>query len=248
MSKFHLRLKPNFRGRDYIVGDLHGMFDCLRAALNERDFNPAKDRLISVGDLIDRGKDSMMCLGLLQNPWCFAVRGNHEELMLEAMSSGERKTWYENGGGWSDQLGPRTLKRMGAEVRRLPHVITLETRSGAKIGILHAECPVEDWADIKKAKNDPDLRESIIWGRRVLKERQPVMTRNVDLTIHGHTPLDAPLLLGNALFIDTGCCFDGELTLLEAEEALGIAGVAGFSAAAEEAARDMGDAPRRAAS
>lgn len=237
MSKFHLLLKPNFRGRDFIVGDLHGMFDCLRAALTERDFNPATDRLISVGDLIDRGKDSLMCLGLLQNPWCFAVRGNHEEMMLEAMSSGERKTWYENGGQWSDGLGPRTLKRLGAEVRRLPHVITLETRSGARIGIAHAECPVDDWQDIKKAKNDPDLRESIVWGRRVVNERKPVATRNVDLTIHGHTPLEATLLLGNALFIDTGCCYDGALTMLEAEEALALAGIG-----------DMEEAPRRAAS
>lgn len=220
MAKFHLRLKPNFRGRDFIVGDLHGMFDCLRAALTERDFNPAADRLISIGDLIDRGGDSLMCLGLLQNPWFFAVRGNHEEMMLEAMRSGERKTWYAEGGQWSDSLGPRGLRRLGDDVRRLPHVITLETRSGAEIGIAHAECPIDDWKDIRQAKNDPALRESIIWGRRVLREGKPMATKNIDLTIHGHTPINAPLRLGNALFIDTGCCYEGELTLLEAEEAL----------------------------
>jgi serine/threonine protein phosphatase 1 len=241
MGKFHLRLKPNFRGRDFIVGDLHGMFDCLRTALTERDFNPTSDRLISVGDLIDRGGDSMMCMGLLQNPWCFAVRGNHEEMMLEAMSSGERKDWYDQGGQWSDFLGPRALKRLGADIRRLPHVITLETRSGAIIGIAHAECPVDDWKNIKQAKNDPALRESIVWGRRVLRERKPMATRNVDLTIHGHTPIDAPLLLGNALFIDTGCCYGGELTLMSAEEALNF----GLAGGAEE---DLDEAPQRAVS
>lgn len=61
------------------------------------------------------------------------------------------------------------------------------------------------------------------------------MTRNIDLTIHGHTPLDAPLLLGNALFIDTGCFQGGPLTLLEAEEALDL--LDGFG---------MEDAPKRA--
>lgn len=66
----------NSLGRDFIVDDLHGCLDLLDIELDRVGFDPAVDRLFSVGDLIDRGPDSMGCLRLLNKPWFFAVRGN----------------------------------------------------------------------------------------------------------------------------------------------------------------------------
>ena len=43
----------NRKGRDFIVGDLHGCVDALRYLLREIAFDPASDRLFSVGDLVD---------------------------------------------------------------------------------------------------------------------------------------------------------------------------------------------------
>ena len=48
----------------WLVGDLHGCFARLMAALRERKFDPYQDLLLSVGDLIDRGPQSADCLGL----------------------------------------------------------------------------------------------------------------------------------------------------------------------------------------
>ena len=45
-------------GRDLVVGDVHGEFSTLEHALEALDFQPGKDRLFSVGDLIDRGPRS----------------------------------------------------------------------------------------------------------------------------------------------------------------------------------------------
>ena len=44
-------------GRDLAVGDIHGYFSRLEQTLNQAGFDPARDRLFSVGDLTDRGPD-----------------------------------------------------------------------------------------------------------------------------------------------------------------------------------------------
>lgn len=75
-------LPANERGADYIVGDLHGCLDQLEELLAKVGFNAYCDRLFSVGDMVDRGPDSLRCLGLLEQPWFFALMGNHEQMML----------------------------------------------------------------------------------------------------------------------------------------------------------------------
>ena len=42
-------------GKDYVVGDIHGMFKALYKNLESMNFNFKTDRLFSVGDLCDRG-------------------------------------------------------------------------------------------------------------------------------------------------------------------------------------------------
>lgn len=74
------RHPANTLGRDFVVGDLHGCVDVLRALLHDVRFDPARDRLFSVGDLVDRGPASEAALELLDRPWCHVVRGNHEEV------------------------------------------------------------------------------------------------------------------------------------------------------------------------
>ena len=57
---------PAAGGRDWIVGDVHGCFQTLRQALAAIDFEPGRDRLFSVGDLIDRGphsNEALSCQG-----------------------------------------------------------------------------------------------------------------------------------------------------------------------------------------
>lgn len=53
-----LRLPTNTDGRDFIIGDLHGLIHLLNRLVAEIAFNPAVDRLLSVGDIVDRGEHS----------------------------------------------------------------------------------------------------------------------------------------------------------------------------------------------
>lgn len=82
-NKKILRICANPDGRDFVLGDLHGTTDLLRALMEHVTFDPDKDRLFSVGDLIDRGEDSPGGLALLLEPWFHAVIGNHEDMMMD---------------------------------------------------------------------------------------------------------------------------------------------------------------------
>lgn len=102
-----LKLPKNTKGRDFVVGDIHGAFDLLDKALEEVGFDPAKDRLISVGDLIDRGKNSRRCLDYLEQPWFYALRGNHEDIFMDMCYKDGRLNIAKanfnarrNGAGW----------------------------------------------------------------------------------------------------------------------------------------------------
>ena len=98
-----IRLHGNRVGRDFILGDLHGTTDLLRAMMDHVGFDPDKDRLFSVGDLIDRGEDSPGGLALLLEPWFHAVKGNHEDMMMDYLLPRARQKYpMESGNGLPD--------------------------------------------------------------------------------------------------------------------------------------------------
>lgn len=67
----HTHFKQNKHGRDLFVGDIHGNFSLLIHALKHLHFDKYKDRLFSVGDLTDRGEDSLHCLNLAKENGSF---------------------------------------------------------------------------------------------------------------------------------------------------------------------------------
>jgi hypothetical protein len=101
MSRFR-RIAANTRGRDLAVGDIHGHFQRLQQCLDGVGFNPAVDRLFSVGDLVDRGPHSAQALDWLAQPWFHAVQGNHESLAINHLRGGrlDLDMYRAAGGGW----------------------------------------------------------------------------------------------------------------------------------------------------
>ncbi|QDF66179.1 symmetrical bis(5'-nucleosyl)-tetraphosphatase [Shewanella sp. SNU WT4] len=76
----------------YFVGDIQGCYQELSLLLDKVDFNPSKDQLWAVGDLVARGPDSLAVLRLFQSLEDAGnlVLGNHD-LHLLAVFAGLKK-------------------------------------------------------------------------------------------------------------------------------------------------------------
>ena len=59
------RIKGGMWRHVWVVSDIHGCYQRLMDELKRRHFNPYEDLLISVGDMIDRGPDSVKSLQLI---------------------------------------------------------------------------------------------------------------------------------------------------------------------------------------
>ena len=207
------RFYVNEKGRDLIVGDVHGNFSKLRLALDAVSFNPdAGDRLFSVGDLVDRGPESDLALSWLAYPWFFTVSGNHESMAIMWAAGGvDPRQYRANGGGWNIE-NPASLSRaISQALQRLPIAIEIETPDGL-VGIVHAECPAASWPAFVAALESPltsemerlHLRTMAQWMRNRIDRLDDDNIAGVRAVVVGHTPVRQWTSLGNTIFIDTG--------------------------------------------
>lgn len=213
-----IKHQANTRGRDFVVGDLHGQYRLLQEALHDVAFNTSEDRLFCVGDLIDRGAESLDCLKLVFMPWFHAVRGNHEELARDALCNGEGSRawtlWMTNGGGWVGQSGiGETRGVLEAALPYLPLAREIAL-AGKRLGMVHAEPPA-DWSRIEEA--DP---QALVWERTRIERGDDTPVAGIDAVVVGHTIVERPLSLGNVHYIDTGAFSTGRLTMFDARELL----------------------------
>lgn len=202
----------------FVVGDLHGCYTLLMNELDKVSFDPARDLLISVGDLVDRGAENVECLDLIIMPWFRSVRGNHEQMMIDGLSEyGNVNHWLVNGGGWFFNLDydkEILAKALVHKATELPLVIEIETR-GKKVVVCHADYPSDEYEYGK----DIDT-ERAIWNRERISDAMDGYHKDIagaDLFIFGHTPARQPLKYANQMYIDTGAVFCGNLTLVQVQ-------------------------------
>lgn len=198
----------------WVVGDLHGCYTLLMNKLDEIGFDTTQDLLISVGDLIDRGSENVECMELITFPWFRAVRGNHEQMMLDGLSEhGNVNHWMANGGGWFFYLDydkERQAKALVHKVAELPLIIELVS-GDKKYVICHADYPHNEY-EFGKPVND----EQVIWNRERVSNAWDGIGSQItgaDEFIFGHTPAKNPLKYWNQSYIDTGAVYCGNLTL-----------------------------------
>jgi serine/threonine protein phosphatase 1 len=219
---FHVEYPANEDGRDFVVGDLHGEYDQLMEALGHQNFDKDNDRLFSVGDLIDRGPKSVDVVMLAVEPWFIPIQGNHEQMMLDAISTGRFDLWLVNGGEWYLDCDRNTLHDLVGMIQGWPMAITINHKSGKRVGICHAEPPVSDWSTISEVEKDPYASNVMVWGRYRIQSRDRSVVEGIDWVFCGHTTLGTPTVLGNTVFIDTGGYLEGgQLTVLNLDLFLG---------------------------
>ncbi|WP_062270562.1 metallophosphoesterase [Endozoicomonas arenosclerae] len=207
---------PNPAGRDFAIGDLHGMYDLLFKTLESVNFDFEADRCFSVGDLIDRGPKSPDCLSLIHEPWFHPVCGNHEDTLRTIARNPESSAiladWVLNGGQWHLKVSTETMLEFANWVDSLPYLILVEQHDGTRVALCHAEYPLHQWAPERIAK-DPELTRLLMWSRTKVQTGNTDQVTGVDHIICGHTIVDEPLTLGNSHFIDTGAFASNTLTL-----------------------------------
>ena len=225
-----LYLPENTRGRDFAIGDVHGHFDYVLDLMKHVNFNRDRDRIFFVGDLVDRGEQSIEALKFLENDFAYSVKGNHEDILaqagtnaLAALVSGRNPmaalgsviTW-RNGNAWMlESLSKKGFHWMGDIVScmaGLPLVIVTAV-NGQRVNIVHAGCINRLNGDTYTDRqldtitgNDEDI-EILLWSReavrRIHSAKGGVHLDGLSPVICGHTGVDRPVMASSHVFIDT---------------------------------------------
>jgi len=233
---------PRARGRDFVVGDIHGAFDLVLRGMDRVRFDPSVDRILSLGDLIDRGPGSHRTARFLAHDWVHAVRGNHEDMLLEAYADGEPHPAVlaflhgRNGFAWWRDTPDGLKADILAAVRPLPLAIELDTARGS-VGLVHADVPAGlSWPAFlaRLEAGDEAIAHEALWSRRRVDYGDESGVPGVGRVFVGHTPLPRLARLGNVYAVDTGAVHgllhgsDGALSFVEATGLTGaLAGLGG---------------------
>lgn len=219
----------NTAGRDFAVGDIHGHFDKLELGLDAIGFDGSRDRLFSVGDLVDRGPHSEQAIDWIAKPWFHAVRGNHEQMAIGvAAGRHDPMNYFANGGGWFLNLDEDLRKEVAQVFDALPYAIEIDAQGG-RVGIVHADIGGDSWDEFVAELTGADsnnkrkrIAEVCLWSRTRIQSahRGGPMNRIHDLAamIVGHTPVMTPVHLANVHYIDTGAGMGSDLTIVDIDD------------------------------
>lgn len=217
--KPHLTETPTFNPGDFVaVGDVHGRFDLVWKLISKlRDTGV---HVLFLGDLIDRAKEKggdVVVLNLMKSvmddPALYglasvdALRGNHEQMFLDAADSdpndwdGSFNLWVHNGGSID------SLPEMRSHVewiRELPLFKRVDDTVFVHAG-LRPNVPLEN-----------QTHTDMVWIREPFLSRGPAGVHGITRVVHGHTPdFENPGRVDirkNRVNLDSGAFFSGVLT------------------------------------
>lgn len=202
------------------IGDIHGCFDQFRTMVEENIHATKDDRIILIGDYIDRGSQIREVIDYIINLQekffnIIPLLGNHELMLLNAFNKSDTALWLLNGGaGTLNSFGIKDPKELDDKYIRF-------------FKSLFWYYEFEKYLFVHAGFNDGDANPfedkiSMVWTRRESYTNPKFADR---IIIHGHTPITAEecqknVRSGNRVInIDTGCVYDdpgyGTLTAIE---------------------------------
>jgi serine/threonine protein phosphatase 1 len=192
--------------RIFALGDIHGCSKTFEKMIFEKINIQKTDQIYCIGDYIDRGKNSKAVIDLIlklrEDQYnIFTLRGNHEQMLLDAMFEEEAlDLWIKNGGAETiKSFGIGSLKDLPKKYASFFRETQLYFDTGKYI-FVHAGLNF-------KRENIFEDKEAMLWERD-FSEQQPALKDK--LLIHGHTPKALKSILnqkGNCINIDGGCVY-----------------------------------------
>lgn len=218
--------------RTIIVGDIHGCYKEFITLLKKVNYKKRKDRLILLGDLMDRGPSSYEMLHLAirwkkeNGERFFLVRGNHEQMILEQPKDLETRLIWRAVGKTATILSFAKHKdRMENYIPWIENNMPVY-HIDEHFRCVHAGIQYEDFEQnsLELLVKDHSWSKKNLYGGK--------------LTIIGHTPLEEPtyydgsgeagahlpyhewnsLPKKGAICIDTGCVYGRKLTAMIIED------------------------------
>lgn len=221
--------------RKIIISDIHGSFFTMKKLLEEVAFNPEEDKLICLGDMCDRGKNTKLVWEFFYNlqkeySHHIILMGNHEDMFNLAMKEARysefdtrrQDHYFRNNGlttlqSFYPEATEKTrkiyFKKIAAEHKELRTWIkNLPTRYESEdYYFVHAG------VDFDKNFWDQTHRD-MVWMREPFLSSDKHYKKKV---FHGHTPVREKKhyeILNNRINIDGGCVYGGVLNIVVIEE------------------------------
>lgn len=216
MPLLSLKTLGPVKGRTLVIGDVHGCARELETLI--RRFQPtAEDRLIALGDLINRGPDNPGVLQLVRQYAIEPLLGNHERRLLKA--------WQARNPAYLKGRDTVSLDSFDAQtwqwIAGWPHLIRVPSLESMMVhgGFL----PATPWrqqdpatvtsVQVIDSKGSPakqaDVPEGTPWGET---------WKGPEHVFYGHTPRPKPLFHPFATGLDTGCVYGYQLSALSLPE------------------------------
>lgn len=212
----------------YAIGDVHGCLAQLQDLESQIIADAATIRgekwLVMLGDYLDRGPDPAGVVAHLLAPppqgfTRFALRGNHEQAMLDFLDApSSNADWLE----W----GHTTLSSYGVKTTRLDAWFRSPEHVAARLGGAMPPSHLQFLNGLAAYLALPGyifvhagLRPGVALERQTLtdllwiRDEFHAAPRRPDVTVvHGHTPIVVPDIMPGRINIDTGCFHSGVLT------------------------------------
>jgi serine/threonine protein phosphatase 1 len=201
----------------FVVGDIHGCFDKLRALMDKIPINFKRDQLIFIGDYIDRGSSSLEVVDYLIDlkkrlPGTIFLKGNHEDMLENYLDGSDRFTYLLNGGQRTLDAYLNRPNNIGEYPVPPPHFEFFKS--------LHLYYQNDDYIFVhaglrKKVPLESQKTIDLLWIRDEFIFSDFDFGKRV---IFGHTPFKEPLVQTNKIGIDTGAVYGNCLTCLQLPE------------------------------
>lgn len=194
----------------FVIGDVHGCYYTFKALLEF--WEPKKEILIQVGDLIDRGNFTPQVVKLCREieaeyPSSVFLKGNHEWLALQYYNKDKEERWYDKYGKkvlWDYILAERKFEEDAEWMKNMK-----DHWENEHVMVSHAGISVSPFA------MDPDHYSGLLWHRMEIQNINKVQ-------VYGHTPLkDNKYVFDpvtNSYNIDTGAYHGHSLTGIKLSE------------------------------